>query len=467
VKCVVWVLLLATLVSPGVAAVTLSDLFLPDADQFVGELPPGWHAGYVNEPVFNGRMLVAEAGRQNQRTVMLVHGLGQNGFRDWHRVMPVLAEKYHVVVMDLPGFGYSDKAMGRYSPTQYARLLHWLHEQTGRERVSLIGHSMGGAVALRFASSFPELLDQLVLVSVAGVLERTAFLHHSSENSASFERLPDSMRQHAEYRVRRLSGQLLDLSQRLVGPSELLASDAAWNAVLKDSPNSNAALALMDENFSGALPRISAPTLIIWGDGDPIAPVRTGRLLQAQISGSELLILERTGHVPMNRATEFNQVVGEFLNGQRAAQPQSMAYVDPEEPLEDLTCRGLQGVRYRGHYRTIRLINCRDIHLEDIRAQQMELVSSEVTLLNITLQSEDVALKATGSAVKITNGTLTGRVGVSTANSRLDMAGVKIYGRETALLVNRGSQFVFSLSELHGPEGTTSAHGSYRLAADE
>ncbi|MDQ2077872.1 alpha/beta fold hydrolase [Marinimicrobium sp. ABcell2] len=460
---IAWLCLLVSLVFPGFAAAKLSDLFLAEASPVSGELPSGWQAGYVKEPVFNGRMLVVEAGHEHSQTVILVHGLGQNGYQDWKKVMPVLAQSYHVIAMDLPGFGYSDKSSGRYSPTQYARLLHWLYEQTGREQVSLIGHSMGGAVALRFASSFPDLLDNLVLVSVAGVLERSAFLHHRSENSLNLEPLPDSVRQHAEYRLRRLSGKVLDLANQLPGPRELLQSDTVWNAVLKDSPNSNAALALIDENFNGVLNQISVPTLIVWGSEDPVAPLRTGRLLRAQIPDSELLIFDGTGHVPMARSVKFNQDVMDFLTGNRLPRQEAAAF---EGPLEDLTCRGLNGVRYRGHYRTVRLINCRGIHLEDIHAQQIELVSSEATFLNVTVESEDVALKATGSAVKITNGTLAGEVGISAAHSRLDMAGVKVRGRESALVVNGASRLVFSISELHEPQGVTRVHGSYRLAAN-
>lgn len=465
-KCRACLLLLSSILFAVPVAASLSDLYLVD-ERAVPKLPAGWQAGYVKEPIFNGRLFVVEAGQQHARTVILVHGLGQNGWRDWRPIMPVLAEQFHVIALDLPGFGYSDKSEGRYSPTQYARLLHWLQEQSGRERVSLVGHSMGGAVALRFASSFPDLLEQLVLVSVAGVLERTAFLHHRSEASVNFEDWPETVRQQAEYRWRRVSSKMLDLARRLPDPGELMSSDLVWNAILKGSPSGNAALALIGENFTGALASIDMPTLIIWGEDDPVAPLRTGRLLQAQIPHSELLTFEHVGHVPMTEAPGFNQIVKDFLSGQRPSQPPEAIQVSLVEAVEDLTCQGLHGVRYRGDYRTIRLINCRDIYLEGVRARQLEMMSSEVNLLNVTLASEGTALKAVGSVVKMTNGTVSGRVGVSAAHSRLDMAGVKIAGQQQAVSVKGGSQFVFSLSELHEPEGTRFVHGSYRLAAKD
>lgn len=462
-KCRAWLFLVSSVLFTSPATASLSELYLMD-ERPVPELPSGWRAGYVKEPIFNGHLFVVEAGQQHAHTVVLVHGLGQNGWQDWRRVIPALAEQFHVVALDLPGFGHSDKNDGRYSPTQYARLLHWLHQQLGRERVSLVGHSMGGAVALRFASGFPDLLEQLVLVSVAGVLERTAFLHHRSEALINLEHWPDGVRQKAEYRWRRVSSKMLDLARRLPGPSDLLASNLGWNTILKGSPNSNTALALVDEDFSGALAGVHVPTLIIWGEDDPVAPLRTGRLLNAQIPHSELVTFERVGHVPMAQTAGFNQTVLDFLSGQRPQPPPEAVHTFPVEKLEDLSCQGLQGVRYQGDYRTVSLINCHDIYLDGVRAQQLELLSSEVNLLNVTLESEGIALKAVGSVVKMTNGTLSGKVGVSAAGSRLDLAGVKIVGQEQAVAVEGGSQFVFSLSELHEPEGVRFRHGSYRLA---
>jgi pimeloyl-ACP methyl ester carboxylesterase len=79
-------------------------------------LPSDWRVQLEREPVFDSEVLTVQAGQANAQTLLLVHGLGNNGFTDWLTVMPQLARQYHVIALDLPGFGYSAKPRGKYSP---------------------------------------------------------------------------------------------------------------------------------------------------------------------------------------------------------------------------------------------------------------------------------------------------------------------------------------------------------------
>ncbi|HEY7884260.1 MAG TPA: alpha/beta hydrolase [Cellvibrionaceae bacterium] len=425
-------------------------------------LPQGWRTGLVNEPVFNSRILLVEAGTGNAETVILVHGLGQNGFRDWQQVMGQLARDYHVIALDLPGFGYSDKPPGRYSPTRYAELLSWLVAQTGQQQVHMMGHSMGGAVALRYASNHPGRLQKLVLVSVAGVLERTAFVQHSSALPLYMDQVPGPVRHLVGDQWRQWGGKLLDLANRLPDPVALLSqNNSAWQSLLGDSPNGNAALALIEEDFGGTFAKVTVPTLIIWGEDDPVTPVRTGQLLAGQLPHAELMVFADTGHVPMQRLGQFNQQVSGFLSGQRSV---LSGYPEITGPGDDLLCQGLSGVRYQGSYRSITINACTNVHLEHVRAQRIELINSEVSILNVQVRSENIALETTGSSVKATNSVFQGRQGIYAVNSRLDLAGVSLRGSQSAVVAGgEPSQFIFSVSEVIGADGAIPMHGSYRL----
>ena len=109
---------------------------------------PNAVAEYVEDPVFGGRVALYRAGPRSAETVVLVHGLGKMAARDWSTLVPALAERYQVLAIDLPGFGYSDKGNHHYSPDNFARVLDAAVRRHAPRPFALIGHSMGGAVAL-------------------------------------------------------------------------------------------------------------------------------------------------------------------------------------------------------------------------------------------------------------------------------------------------------------------------------
>jgi pimeloyl-ACP methyl ester carboxylesterase len=141
----------------------------------------------VTEPVFNGKARVFTAGPVAAPTVVLVHGLGDKAARDWDGLIAVLARDHHVVTFDLPGFGRSSKGNELYSPENYAAFLRYLVVEHIRTRpFSLVGHSMGGAIALRYAARYPQDVTALVLVDVPGILHRMAYSKHLGHLGINF-----------------------------------------------------------------------------------------------------------------------------------------------------------------------------------------------------------------------------------------------------------------------------------------
>ena len=137
-------------------------------------LPSHWQQSRINEPIFDGVVHVIETGQKHKKTIILVHGLGYSGLRDWLDVIGQLESDYHIIALDLPGFGESDPTSLQLAPQRYAQLLKWLIPQFSSQKVTVIGHSMGGAISLRFASEFPAMVDLLIMVDTAGVLHRSA-----------------------------------------------------------------------------------------------------------------------------------------------------------------------------------------------------------------------------------------------------------------------------------------------------
>ncbi|MCG8311986.1 MAG: alpha/beta hydrolase [Pseudomonadales bacterium] len=427
------------------------------------EYPPGWQTHFFAEPIFGGQVFVVEAGDKSKDTILLVHGLGQIGSQDWLDVIPALEDSYRIVAIDLPGFGNSSVPTGRYSPTNYANLLAWLVENHIDDSVAVVGHSMGGAVALRFAANYPALVKQLVLVDAAGILERTAFLKHSARVHADVSNDSKAVRKLGSHLLD-LGGSVIELFTMAPDPSPLLASnDELWNRAFSKRPNTNAAMALIMEDFSDAIESLQLSTHIIWGELDTVAPLRTGVLLNGRLPNAKLKTMADAGHVPMKSHTaEFNALLVAALQGgwEHEVESDMMA----SAPLVDLSCYNAVGQTYSGHFRRVLLYRCIDVILENVTAERMVIKESVVEMTNMEVSSPDVGIIADESVIVATNVKISGQQSaVESIGARFDVAGVSFVGESQAVKVHKKSRFVVSVSDLHSAMYQGHVHGAFTI----
>ncbi|WP_165569580.1 alpha/beta fold hydrolase [Corallincola luteus] len=422
-----------------------------------------WHAEYVLEPAFNSHILKIEAGQANDQTIILVHGLGSLASQDWLAQIPALAKHYHVIAIDLPGFGFSRIQKGKMSPSLYAKTLHWVNETYAHGASVVIGHSMGGAIALRYASDFPVDVKQLVIINAAGILERTAFIKSLATLPLDNTLLSDELR--------RVIGDVQNVSDAWLesiagGPdptAPLNASDTAWSLLLSDTPNINAALALVNDDFSDVVRKIAVPTTIIWGRQDGVAPLRTGEVLEYLIPASRLYVLNDAQHVPMK---SHAQVINELILKELSYPPETELSAEPVDLANsdvDLLCKGKSGVSYRGVYRHITFDNCSNIRLESIKAQSLTLKQSKVKAKNLIIMSNGTGVTITQSVLEITNGQITAPIGFQVSDSRVDVAGVSVVGTSNAISVEEPSLLIMSLSRVTSPTYKGNAHGHFSM----
>lgn len=224
----------------------------------------------------------------------MVNGLGQNGLRDWLPIVPELEKHYRVIMIDLPGFANSPRPKIKLSPTYYADLLHFVRPYFSNKPISVIGHSMGDAVTLRYAQRHSADIDQIALIDAAGILQRTAFVKHSATDRIPVnpDFVPNALLTYA-VGLQDFSNNLIEKMLHLSDPTSLLGkSEIAWGTTLQSYPNINAALSLSEEDFSAATFEQTKPVAILWGSKDLVAPPRTGQLLAANLTNSELKIIE-------------------------------------------------------------------------------------------------------------------------------------------------------------------------------
>jgi pimeloyl-ACP methyl ester carboxylesterase len=236
--------------------------------------------------------------------ILLVHGITSDS-RTWERVMPGLAREHTVIAPDLPGHGCSEKPRGDYSLGAHACCLRDLLVALGHERCTLVGHSLGGGIAMQFAYQFPEISERLVLVDSGGLGREVSLLLRAASLPGSELVLPllaASRLLEAGALVGGLLGRVglrlgTDLEQIVRGHATL--GDAETRAAFLHTLR-----AVVD--FGGQ--RVNAadrlylaeelPFLLLWGEHDSIIPVVHGREAHEALPGSELVVLERSGHFP-------------------------------------------------------------------------------------------------------------------------------------------------------------------------
>jgi len=256
----------------------------------------------------------------NGPAVLLIHGIGDSS-ETWAPVIPGLARHFRVIAPDLLGHGHSDKPRGDYSIGGYANGMRDLLSVLGVDRVTLIGHSLGGGVAMQFAYQYPERTDRLVLVSTGGVgrqvtpLLRAASLPGADLVLACFN-LP-TVRQQIGMLVKVL--QLLHTRLGMDAPDLLRVVDALPDATSRSAFVSTLRAVVDWRGQIGTmLDRCyltrGMPTMLVWGEQDPILPALHAGLAHVAMPGSRLELFPNTGHFPFHTEPQrFVKVVREFI----------------------------------------------------------------------------------------------------------------------------------------------------------
>lgn len=251
--------------------------------------------------------------------LLLVHGMAGT-CANWESVIEPLAIGHTVIAPDFPGHGASAPGGGDYSLGALASSLRDLMLSLGHERATLVGHSLGGGVAMQFTYQYPEMVERLVLVSSGGLGPDVSPILRAAA-------LPGAdLFISATAGVGKQIGSVVSRGFGLLGlrPNADLAEITRGYATLSDPGRRKAFLATLrsvvdtEGQRIGALDRLylaeTLPLLIIWGENDPIIPVEHGREAHAALPSSQLEIFEDTGHVPMlERPGHFIAALERFL----------------------------------------------------------------------------------------------------------------------------------------------------------
>jgi pimeloyl-ACP methyl ester carboxylesterase len=409
---------------------------------------------FIHEPVFNSTIYFYESGRQHAESVVLLHGTGDEGARVWKNLIPELEKKYHVLAFDLPGFARSSKETQMYSPKNYAAFIDWIVTKHTKGPVYIIGHSLGGAISLYYAGTQSEGLERLIVIDTAGILNRSAFLKNfinvKPNRFLDLINTPVSVIQN--YIIAHLESMDKDLTPE--NNDQSLTSQFLRKKLYGGDSGKIAAMALLNTDFSGILENIHVPTLIVWGEKDPVVPLRVGRILEWMVPGSDLRIMPDVGHSPMiDRPDEFNRIVMEWLT----APPRRKERVTPSFTSDTvLLCEDKDCVITNGSYDRIEIKNSNNTQIVNVAAKHISVEKSIVSIEGSSIMSNDVAVKVIDSVANISGCSIDANIAVLTSNSSVDLAGVKLTGktaavREAALKSGAKSTVIFSVSKIKSP----------------
>lgn len=269
------------------------------------------HAGYrINLPHTrshhvkweHGKLHYVAAGRGPE--VILLHGLG-GSWDHWRIIIPILSTRHRVYVLDLPGFGLSDKPEISYTIPFMAKAVLAFMKEVGAGQADFVGHCLGGQIILELALKNPEKIRRMILLNSTGaqslweplrllalmaleVLERNPELFSPGWAKQLVENSFYEAGKESEEMIKFFTAAL----QRPEGRQLVRSFSKAGQGILNHS-------------ITDDLRKIRVPTMVVWGQNDELLSLDNAVKLNREITGSQLQLIPRCGHIPQLERPEY------------------------------------------------------------------------------------------------------------------------------------------------------------------
>ena len=254
-------------------------------------------------------------------TLLFLHGLGSN-LKAWQKNIEGLKEKYRCIALDLPGYGKSEQAAYPFDMTFFAKVVHQCINKLELNKVVLVGHSMGGQIAMHTILNRDKKIEKLILIAPAG------FETFSDEEKGWFQNIftPAIVKATPESRIIKNFHlnfhEFPEDAQFMIDDRMLMRQSAGYDYYCNMIPK--CVTGMLNEPVFEHLSEIKTPTLILFGENDSLIPnqllhpkLSTLEVAQSgyqKITGSELEMIPMAGHfVQWEQAEKVNQRILDFL----------------------------------------------------------------------------------------------------------------------------------------------------------
>ncbi len=233
------------------------------------------------------------------RDVLILHGWGAN----IQTMLPIhnhLKDRFKVYTLDLPGFGESEEPKEVWGSHDYADFVKKFMDEQGIKEVILIGHSHGGRISIVLSSSFPNLVSKMILIDSAGIIpKRKAKYYFKVYSFKTLKKIYNLLFFYVEKEKR------LEKFYKKFGSTDYKATEGIMRNIM---------VKVVNDNLESLLKDIKAQTLLVWGRDDEDTPVYMGEVMEREISGSGLVVLENAGHFSyLDQFQRFKLIIDSFL----------------------------------------------------------------------------------------------------------------------------------------------------------
>ena len=284
------------------------------------ELLQTYHFETKSVTLKDGELAYVKEGK-GKKVLVFLHGLSSNSDA-WYRNIEELKKDYTCYAIDLPGFGKSYKNAPAFTPTYFAEVLNEFSEKMKLKKFTLVGHSMGGQAAVKFAALYPNKLKNLILVAPAGI----EYFTEAEGNMMMMVTTKEGVMNTSDDQIDRNyainfhempkeAASMIQDRKTIKNSSDFEAHAEAIVASIKG---------MLDDKVIDDLPKIKQPTLLLFGKNDFLIPNRyfhkgmtiddVAEKAKKSISNSEFLMINEAGHFLMfEKPTEVNNAIKAFL----------------------------------------------------------------------------------------------------------------------------------------------------------
>ena len=236
-------------------------------------------------------------------TLLLLHGLGASADR-WENVIPFFAKKFRVIVPDLIGFGYSDKPMVDYTTDYFTEFVSKFVNKLGIKKLNIIGSSLGGEIAAEYIINHNVNVAKLVLVSPSGIMKHSTPALNSYISAALYPNNESALNAFQAMSGRKKIDE--KIVSGFIERMQLPNAKMAFMSTLLGLSNSKV--------ITEKLQTITVPTLILWGENDPVIPIKYAQSFVSAINDCRFYKMIECGHTPYaEKPKAFFQIVSDFL----------------------------------------------------------------------------------------------------------------------------------------------------------
>jgi pimeloyl-ACP methyl ester carboxylesterase len=234
--------------------------------------------------------------------VLILHGWGAS----METIMPIvntLKKDHTVFALDLPGFGKSQEPEEVFGSFCYADMVKEFMDRLIPGKLSLVGHSFGGKLAIILSSKYPDLFQRVVLIDSAGLIPKRTLKYHIRVKGFKLLKKLYTTLVFWEDKDKRM-----EKLYRKFGSDDYQNSTGIMRKIL---------VRVVNENLKPILRDIKAPTLLIWGDKDDATPLYMGHIMEKEIKDSGLVVFEGAGHYSyLDDYHRFTRIMEAFFNSE-------------------------------------------------------------------------------------------------------------------------------------------------------